>query len=193
MTISVTNITKSGKELTDLFSYDFINNRKVYLIGEVTDSLAAEIISQLEYLDSNGTGDIKLYINSPGGAVTAGFAIVDAMNRCRCDVAAICTGTAASMGAFILSCGTKGKRYATPLSEIMIHQPLGGVQGQASDIELVAAHITQTKQKLNTILAENTGKPIEVISRDCDRDYYMTASQAKEYGIIDEILTRNLK
>lgn len=184
-------VTKAGVETMDFSTYEFQMCRKIYLYGEVNDKLAQEVCAQLDYLDRNGSGDIHLYINSPGGSVTAGFSIVDAIRRCRCDVSTVCTGMAASMGAFILSCGAKGKRYATPLSEVMIHQPLGGAQGQASDIELVAQHIVKTKERLNRILAENTGKPVEAVARDCDRDYFMTAGEAVAYGIVDQLLTRN--
>lgn len=186
---SVISVSKTGKEGLDLLSYDFTKNRKIYLFSEITDEIAMEIIAQLEYLDRNGTEGIKIYINSPGGSVSAGFAIVDAVKRCRCDVSTICTGMAASMGAFILSNGTKGKRYATPLSEIMIHQPLGGAQGQASDIQLAAEHITKVKNKLHRILSENTGQNIKTISQDCDRDFWMGADEALKYGIIDGILS----
>mgnify|MGYP000472424908 FL=1 len=186
---SVISVSKSGKEGLDLLSYDFIKNRKIYLFSEITDEVAIEVIAQLEYLDNNGTEEIKVYINSPGGSVSAGFAIVDAINRCRCDVSTICTGMAASMGAFILSCGTKGKRFATPLSEVMIHQPLGGAQGQASDIQLAAEHITKVKNRLHRILSENTGQNIKTISQDCDRDFWMGADEALKYGIIDGILS----
>lgn len=185
---SVISVSKSGKEGLDLLSYDFTKNRKIYLFSEINDTVAMEIISQLEYLDNNGTDDIKIYINSPGGSVSAGFSIVDAVNRCKCDVSTVCTGMAASMGAFILSCGTKGKRLATPLSEIMIHQPLGGAQGQALDIQLAAEHITKVKNKLHRILSENTSQDIQTISRDCDRDFWMGADEALKYGIIDGII-----
>lgn len=185
---SVISVSKSGKEGLDLLSYDFTKNRKIYLFSEINDTVAMEIISQLEYLDNNGTDDIKIYINSSGGSVSAGFSIVDAINRCKCDVSTVCTGMAASMGAFILSCGTKGKRLATPLSEIMIHQPLGGAQGQASDIQLAAEHITKVKNKLHRILSENTDQDIQTISRDCDRDFWMGVDEALKYGIIDGII-----
>lgn len=188
----ITKITKEGKETTDLISYGFKNNNRIYLVGEIDDSLATEIIAQLEYLDQNSSDDIVIYINSPGGSVTSGFAIVDAMRRCKNDVVTVCSGMAASMGAFILSCGTKGKRYITPLSEVMVHQPLGGAQGQASDIELVAKHIAKTKKRLNEMLAENTGKSIDEVARDCDRDYYMCAEEAIEYGIADKIYSSNI-
>lgn len=183
---SYTKSTKEGRSQTDLYS-DAVNTyREIWLIGEVNTESATEIILQLRHLDRT-IGDIKLFINSPGGSVSDGFAIVDAIKNCKNDVCTICTGMAASMGAFILSCGTKGKRYVTPLSEIMIHQPLGGAQGQASDIELVANHIIKTKKKLNKILSDNTGKPIDEIARDCDRDYYMDAEEAINYGIADKI------
>lgn len=173
-----------------MISYPMIHQeQKNLLVFEITDEVAIEVIAQLEYLDNNGTEEIKVYINSPGGSVSAGFAIVDAINRCRCDVSTICTGMAASMGAFILSCGTKSKRLATPLSEIMIHQPLGGAQGQASDIQLAAEHITKVKNKLHGILSENTGQDIQTIARDCDRDFWMGADEALKYGIIDGILS----
>ncbi|MCD8022444.1 MAG: ATP-dependent Clp protease proteolytic subunit [Lachnospiraceae bacterium] len=186
-------ISKTGQETMDLLNFDYLENRTIYIFEEVDDALARDLISQLQYLDTNGRGgDIRMYINSPGGSVTAGLAIADAMNRCKSDIVTVCTGIAASMGAFLLSCGTRGKRYATPLSEIMIHQPLGGVQGQASDIELVAAHIARVKQRLNSILAQNTGQCIEKVSADSDRDYYMSADEALAYGIVDHILTENL-
>lgn len=185
---SVISVSKTGKEGLDLLSYDFTKNRKIYLFSEITNETAMEIIAQLEYLDSNGTEGIKIYINSPGGSVSAGFAIVDAIKRCRCDVSTICTGMAVSMGAFILSCGTKGKRFATPLSEVMIHQPLGGAQGQASDIQLAAEHITKVKNRLHRILSENTGQNIKTISQDCDRDFWMDSDDALKYGLIDGIL-----
>lgn len=184
---SVIDVSKTGKEGLDLLSFDFTKKRKIYLFSEINDAVAMETIAQLEYLDSNRSDDIRIYINSPGGSVSAGFAIVDAINRCKCDVSTICTGMAASMGAFILSAGTKGKRFATQLSEIMIHQPLGGAQGQASDIELAAKHIIKIKQKIHRMLADNTGQDISVISRDCDRDYWMDADEAVQYGIVDAI------
>ncbi len=187
---TVLNISKSGRETTDVLSYCFSKKREIYLFEEITDSVSAEIIAQLEYLKNVSSEDITIYINSPGGAVSAGFAIVDAINRTknRCKVSTICTGMAASMGAFILSCGTKGMRYVTPLSEVMIHQPLGGTQGQASDILITADHIKKTKDKINRVLSENTGKSIKTIAKDCDRDYYMDAENAVIYGIADEIL-----
>ena len=185
---TITTISKSGKEAVDILSHDFMENRTIYLFEEINDSTAVAVIAQLAYLDGHGSGDIRLVINSPGGSVTSGFAVADAMTRCKCDVSTVCTGMAASMGAFLFSCGTKGKRYVTPNAEIMIHQPLGGVSGQASDIELTAKHILKIKAKINAILAANTGKSIEAISRDCDRDYYMDAQEAVAYGIADAVL-----
>ncbi len=184
-----TKNTKEGRSQTDLYS-DAVNSyREIWLIDEINTASATEIIIQLRHLDRTN-GDIKLFINSPGGSVTAGMAIVDAIKHCKNDVCTICTGMAASMGAFILSCGTKGKRYITPLSEVMVHQPLGGTQGQASDILITAKHIKETKDKINRILAENTGKSVKVIARDCDRDYYMDAEKAIHYGICDGIYNR---
>ena len=155
----------------------------------MNDISAGLVVAQLLFLESEDpTKDINLYINSPGGSVTAGMAIYDTMQYVKCDVSTICIGMAASMGAFLLSGGTKGKRYALPNAEIMIHQPSGGAQGQATDIRIVADQILKTKKKLNEILAENTGQPLEVIERDTERDNYMTAEEAKAYGIIDEVI-----
>ncbi len=173
-------------------SYDIysrlLEDRIIFLTGEVNDASANIVIAQLIYLEGkNPDKDIFLYINSPGGSVTAGMAIYDTMQYIKCDVSTICIGLAASMGAFLLSSGTKGKRFALPNSEIMIHQPLGGAQGQASDIEIQARHIQNVKAKLNKILSENTGKPLKVIEKDTDRDNYMTAEEAKKYGLIDNI------
>ena len=147
------------------------------------------MVAQLLFLESEDPGkDIHLYINSPGGSVTAGFAIYDTMNYIKCDVSTICIGMAASMGAFLLAGGAKGKRFALPNAEIMIHQPLGGAQGQATEIEIAAKHILRTKEKLNSILSERTGQPMDVIVRDTDRDNYMTAEEAKAYGLIDQVI-----
>ena len=173
-------------------SYDIysrlLEDRIVFLTGEVNDQSANIVIAQLIYLEGkNPDKDIFLYINSPGGSVSAGMAIYDTMQYIKCDVSTICIGLAASMGAFLLSSGTKGKRFALPNSEIMIHQPLGGAQGQASDIEIQARQIQKIKAKLNKILSDNTGKPLNTIEKDTDRDYYMTAEEAKEYGLIDNI------
>ena len=160
------------------------------LTEEVNNVTASLVVAQLLYLEGlDATKDIALYINSPGGSVTDGMAIYDTMQYIKCDVSTICMGMAASMGAFLLSAGTKGKRFALPNSDIMIHQPSGGAQGQATDIMIHADHIIQTKKKLNAILAANTGQPIEVIARDTERDNFMTAQQALEYGLIDKVIT----
>ncbi len=179
--------TNKGERSYDLYSR-LLEDRIIFLSGEIDDNLANLIIAQLIYLEGkNSTKDISLYINSPGGSVSAGMAIYDTMKYIKCDVATICVGLAASMGAFILSSGTKGKRYSLPNSEIMIHQPLGGAKGQASDIEITTKQILKTKEKLNRILAANTNQPIEKIRLDTDRDFYLDAEEAKEYGLIDEI------
>ena len=167
-----------------------LKDRIIFLNEEVTDASASVIVAQLLFLESEDPGkDISLYINSPGGSVTAGMAIYDTMNYIKCDVSTICIGMAASMGAFLLSGGAKGKRYALPNAEVMIHQPSGGAKGQATEIKIVAENILKTKKKLNEILAKNTGKPLEQIEIDTERDYYMTAEEAKEYGLIDNIIT----
>ena len=184
-------ITKEGIENSDLMTNSFLKDRDIFISEPIEDAMVPIVIAQLKYLDKS-EGDIHLYINSPGGSVTAGMAIYDAIRRCHNDVVTICTGMAASMGAFLLASGSRGKRMATPEAEIMIHQPLGGVQGQASEIELVAQHIIRTKNRLNKILADVSGKPIEVIARDIDRDYWLSAEEAKEYGLIDTILTENI-
>ena len=158
------------------------------LSEEVNDTTASLIVAQLLFLEAQDPDkDIQFYINSPGGSVTAGMAIYDTMQYIKCDVSTICIGMAASMGAFLLSSGTKGKRFALPNSEIMIHQPLGGMQGQASDIKIHADHILHTRERLNRILASNTGKPLEIIERDTERDNFMTAAEAAEYGLIDKV------
>ena len=181
--------TNRGERAYDIFSR-LLNDRIIFLSDEVNDATASLVVAQLLFLEAQDPDkDISFYINSPGGSVTAGMAIYDTMNFIKCDVSTICIGMAASMGAFLLSAGTKGKRIALPHSEIMIHQPLGGAQGQASDIKIRAELILRTRDMLNKILSENTGKPIEEIERDTDRDYFMTAQQALEYGIIDKIYT----
>ena len=181
--------TGRGERAYDIFSR-LLNDRIIFLSDEVNDATASLVVAQLLFLEAQDPDkDISFYINSPGGSVTAGMAIYDTMNFIKCDVSTICIGMAASMGAFLLSAGAKGKRIALPHSEIMIHQPLGGAQGQASDIKIRADLILRTRDMLNKILAENTGKPIEQIERDTDRDYFMTAEQALEYGIIDKIYT----
>ena len=182
--------TSSGERTYDLYSR-MLDDRIIFLSGEINDAMANAIVAQLIYLEGkDSTKDISLYINSPGGSVSAGMAIYDTMNYIKCDVSTICIGMAASMGAFLLSSGTKGKRYALPNSEIMIHQPLGGAQGQASDIKIQAEHILRTKAKLNRILAENTGNDIERIEKDTDRDNYMSADEAKAYGLIDSVFVK---
>lgn len=179
--------TNRGERSYDIFSR-LLNDRIIFLSEEVNDTTASLIVAQLLYLESqNPDQDIQFYINSPGGSVTAGMAIYDTMQYIKCDVSTICVGMAASMGAFLLSSGAKGKRFALPNSEIMIHQPLGGMQGQASDIKIHADHILHTRERLNRILASNTGKPLEIIERDTERDNFMTAAEAAEYGLIDKV------
>lgn len=179
---------KSGSErVYDLYSR-LLEDRIILLTGEIDDHMANIIVSELLYLDSLNDKDISIYINSPGGSVTAGFAIYDTMNFIKSNVSTICIGIAASMGAFLLSSGTKGKRYSLPNSEVMIHQPLGGAQGQATEIKIAAEHILKTRQKLNDILAKNTGKEKSIIENDTERDFFMDAKEALEYGIIDKIL-----
>ena len=179
--------TGKGERSYDIYSR-LLEDRIIFLTGEINDAVADTVVAELIYLEGKDPGkDICLYINSPGGSVSAGLAIYDTMNYIKGDVQTICIGLAASMGAFLLSSGTKGKRFALPNSEVMIHQPLGGAQGQASDIKIMADHILKTKQKLNTILSQNTGKPYEVIERDTDRDNYLSAEEAKAYGLVDEI------
>ena len=180
--------TGRGERSYDIFSR-LLNDRIIFLGEEVTDVSANLIVAQLLFLESEDPNkDIQLYINSPGGSVTAGMAIYDTMNYVKCDVSTICMGMAASMGAFLLAGGAKGKRFALPNAEIMIHQPSGGARGQATDIQIVADQILRTKQKLNEILAANTGQPLERIAADTDRGNYMTAEEAKEYGLIDELV-----
>ena len=180
--------TNRGERQFDIFSR-LLNDRIVVLSDEVNDATASLVVAQLLFLESqDAEKDISFYINSPGGSVSAGLAIYDTMQYIKCDVSTICMGLAASMGAFLLSSGAKGKRFALPNSEIMIHQPSGGAQGQATEIEIVAKHILRTKEKLNRILAENTGKPIEQIAIDTDRDNFMSAEEALEYGLVDKIL-----
>ena len=182
--------TNRGERSYDIFSR-LLNDRIIILSEEVNDATASLVVAQLLYLEGQDPKkDISLYINSPGGSVSAGFAIYDTMNYIKCDVSTICVGMAASMGAFLLSAGAKGKRCALPNSEIMIHQPLGGSQGQATDIQIQANQIIKIKKKINTILADNTGKSIEIIERDTERDNYMTAQEAMEYGLIDKVITR---
>ena len=181
--------TSRGERSYDIYSR-LLNDRIIMLSDEVNDTTASLVVAQLLFLESeNPDKDIQLYINSPGGRVSAGMAIYDTMQFIKCDVATSCVGMAASMGAVLLTAGAKGKRMALPNSEIMIHQPLGGMQGQASDIKIHADHILRTRNKLNQILSDCTGKPIDVIERDTDRDNFLTAQQALEYGLIDKVMT----
>ena len=180
--------TSRGERSYDIFSR-LLNDRIIFLYEEVNDVTASLIVAQLLYLEAQDPEkDIQFYINSPGGSVTAGMAIYDTMQYIKCDVSTICIGMAASMGAFLLSSGAKGKRIALPNAEIMIHQPLGGAQGQATDIEIQAKRILDMKKRLNAILAENTGKSPEEVARDCERDHFLTAEEAKEYGLIDKVI-----
>ena len=180
--------TSRGERSYDIYSR-LLKDRIIFLGEEVNDVSAGLIVSQLLFLEAEDPGkDIQLYINSPGGSVTAGMAIYDTMQYIKCDVSTICLGMAASMGAFLLAGGAKGKRFALPHSTIMIHQPSGGAQGQATEIQIVADHIAQTKRTLNELLAANTGQPIEVVERGTDRDNYMTAEEAKAYGLIDGVV-----
>ncbi|HAU86981.1 MAG TPA: ATP-dependent Clp endopeptidase proteolytic subunit ClpP [Lachnospiraceae bacterium] len=182
--------TSRGERSYDIYSR-LLKERIIFLGEEVTDVSAQLIVAQLLFLESEDPNkDISLYINSPGGSVTAGMAIYDTMNYIKCDVSTMCIGMAASMGAFLLSGGAKGKRFALPNAEVMIHQPSGGAKGQATDIKIVADNILKTKKKLNEILAANTGKPLDVIEIDTERDNYMTAQEAMEYGLIDSIITK---
>ncbi|MBQ3284992.1 MAG: ATP-dependent Clp endopeptidase proteolytic subunit ClpP [Ruminococcus sp.] len=180
--------TNRGERSYDIFSR-LLNDRIIMLNEEVNSATASLVVAQLLYLEGQDPNkDISLYINSPGGSVTDGMAIYDTMQYIKCDVSTICMGMAASMGAFLLAAGTKGKRYALPNADIMIHQPSGGAQGQATDIEIHTKHILHTKQKLNEILAKNTGQPLDVIKQDTERDNFMTAQQALEYGLIDKVI-----
>lgn len=179
--------TGAGERSYDIYSR-LLEDRIVFISGEITDDAANTVIAQLIFLEAKDSDkDISVYINSPGGSVTAGLAIYDTMQYIKCDVSTICVGMAASMGAFLLSSGTKGKRYALPNSEVMIHQPLGGAQGQASDIVITANHIQKTKEKLATILAQNCNQTFEKVMQDTDRDNYLSAQDALEYGLIDKI------
>ena len=182
--------TGRGERSYDIYSR-LLNDRIIFLGEEVSDVSANLVVAQMLFLESEDPSkDIHLYINSPGGSVTAGMAIYDTMQYIKCDVSTICVGMAASMGAFLLAGGAKGKRMALPNAEILIHQPLGGAQGQASDIQIAAEHIMRTKEKMNKILAQNTGKDIEVVRADCDRDNWMTAEEALEYGLIDRVIDK---
>lgn len=188
----VVDQTGNSERSYDIYSR-LLEDRIIFLNSEIDDNVANIVVAQLIYLEGkNPNKDIFIYINSPGGSVSAGLAIYDTMKYIKCDVSTICVGRAASMGAFLLAGGTKGKRFALPNSEIMIHQPLGGAQGQVSDIQIQANHIQYIKERMNLMLSENTGKPLEIVEKDTDRDNYMTAQEAKDYGIIDEIfVSRN--
>ncbi len=187
----VVKATSRGERSYDIYSR-LLEDRIIFLGEEVNEVTASLVVAQLLFLESEDpTKDINLYINSPGGVVTAGMAIYDTMNYIKCDVSTVCIGMAASMGAFLLAGGAKGKRYALPNAEIMIHQPSGGAQGQATDIRIVADQILKTKKKMNELLAANTGQPLEVIERDTERDNYMSAEEAKAYGLIDAVIARH--
>ena len=182
--------TSRGERSYDIYSR-LLNDRIIFLSDEVNDVTASLVVAQMLYLEAQDPDkDIYLYINSPGGSISAGMAIYDTMNYIKCDVSTICVGMAASMGAFLLSSGAKGKRFALPNAEVMIHQPLGGMQGQASDIKIHADHILRIREKLNKLLAEQTGKPLEVIERDTERDNFMSAAEACEYGLVDKVITK---
>ncbi|GAA9985990.1 ATP-dependent Clp endopeptidase proteolytic subunit ClpP [Helicobacter pylori] len=184
--------TDRGERSYDIYSR-LLKDRIVLLSGEINDSVASSIVAQLLFLEAEDPEkDIGLYINSPGGVITSGLSIYDTMNFIRPDVSTICIGQAASMGAFLLSCGAKGKRFSLPHSRIMIHQPLGGAQGQASDIEIISNEILRLKGLMNSILAQNSGQSLEQIAKDTDRDFYMSAKEAKEYGLIDKVLEKNV-
>ena len=186
----VVDQVSGGERSYDIYSR-LLEDRIIFLSGEINDAVANSVVAQLIYLEGkNPDKDIYLYINSPGGSVSAGLAIYDTLNYIKCDVSTICIGLAASMGAFLLSSGTKGKRFALPNSEIMIHQPLGGAQGQASDIEIQARHMQKIKQKINKILSENASQPLEKIEKDTDRDFYMSADEAVNYGLVDKIFDK---
>lgn len=186
---SVVEKNNDGERVYDIYSR-LLKDRIIILTGEINDNSANTIVAQLLYLDSINNDDISIYINSPGGSITAGMAIYDTMNFIKSDVSTICIGMCASMAAFLLSCGHKGKRYALENSEIMIHQPLGGVQGQATEIKIVAERIIKLKNKINTILQKNTNQPLKKIEKDTERDYFMSSQESLNYGIIDEILVK---
>jgi ATP-dependent Clp protease protease subunit len=182
--------TSRGERSYDIYSR-LLNDRIIFLADEVNDTTASLVVAQMLYLEAQDPDkDIYFYINSPGGSISAGMSIYDTMNYIKCDVSTICIGMAASMGAFLLSSGAKGKRFALPNSEIMIHQPLGGMQGQASDIKIHADHILKIRDKLNKLLAEQTGKPLKTIEKDTERDNFMSAEEAQNYGLIDKVITK---
>lgn len=182
--------TSTGERSYDIYSR-LLEDRIIFLTGEIDDNVANMVVAQLIFLEAkNPDKDISLYINSPGGSISAGMAIYDTINYIKCDVSTICIGLAASMAAFLLSCGTKGKRLVLPNSEVMIHQPLSGVQGQATDIEITAKHVLKTKEKMNRLLAENCGQTYEKVCADVERDHWMDAEEAKKYGIVDKIIKK---
>lgn len=188
---SVVEKTHNGERVYDIYSR-LLKDRIVFISGEIDDDLANAVIGQLLFLDSKSNDDISLYINSPGGSITAGMAIYDTMNYIKSDVSTICVGMAASMASVLLASGEKGKRYILPNGEVMIHQPLGGVNGQATEIKIVADRILYLRNKLNLILADKTGKDISIIEKDTERDYYLTANEALEYGLVDNILKKEI-
>ncbi len=179
----------NGERSYDIFSR-LLKDRIILMSGEINDAMAQTVVAQLLYLDSLNHDDISIYINSPGGVITSGFAIYDTMEFIQSDVSTVCIGMAASMAAFLLSCGTKGKRYVLPNAEVMIHQPLGGAEGQATEIKIAAEHILKCREKLNKILASNTGKPLEVVEQDTERDHFLDAEEALSYGLVDKIITK---
>lgn len=186
----VVDQTSAGERSYDIYSR-LLEDRIVFITGEINDATANTIVAQLIYLEGkNPDKDISLYINSPGGSVSAGMAIYDTINYIKCDVSTICIGLAASMAAILLSSGTKGKRFCLPNSEVMIHQPLGGVQGQATDIEITSKHIIGIKKKINKILQQNSGQPLNKIENDVERDYYMSAEEAQKYGLVDKVIAK---
>lgn len=179
----------NGERSYDIFSR-LLKDRIILMSGEINDAMAQTVVAQLLYLDSLNHDDISIYINSPGGVITSGFAIYDTMEFIQSDVSTVCIGMAASMAAFLLSCGKKGKRYVLPNAEVMIHQPLGGAEGQATEIKIAAEHILKCREKLNKILASNTGKPLEVVEQDTERDHFLDAEEALSYGLVDKIITK---
>lgn len=190
--IQITYADRQGIHATDLVSHFATRHRTLMLCGEITSELSSSIVMQIEYLSLESEEDIILYIDSFGGSVSAGLAIYDAMNRSRCDITTVCLGTAASMAAVLVAAGTRGKRYCSPNGELMIHQVLGGMQGQASDIEIAAGHLLNRKELLNRILADACGKSVETIRRDCDRDHYVSAREAIRYGLVDHLYEKTL-
>ena len=186
----VVDQTSAGERSYDIYSR-LLEDRIIFITGEIDDNVANTVVAQLIYLEGkNADKDISLYINSPGGSITAGMAIYDTMKYIKCDVSTICVGLAASMGAFLLAAGIKGKRMCLPNSEVMIHQPLSGVQGQVTDIQITAKHVTKIKDRMNKLLAENCGQPLEKVEADVERDNWMSATEAKEYGLVDKVIEK---